>query len=122
RRCALAGSYGPVPTGPPGTIVVMAESDPPRRRPLPARLLGIGARAGERVASATGIDDAMESASEEAIVRALESPAVERAILRVLESEAAQESLERTLSSPAVGRAAAKALDSDVVNQAWDRL
>ena len=33
-------------------------------------------------------------------MRALESPAVERAIVRVLESEAAQESLERTLSSP----------------------
>ena len=101
----------------------MASPDEPRRRPpLPARLLGIGARAGERVASATGIDDAVEGATEEAIVRALESPAVERAILRVLESEAAQESLERTLSSPAVGRAAAKALDSEVANQAWDRL
>ncbi len=102
----------------------MASSQPPpgRRPALPARLLGIGARAGERVASATGIDDALEVATEEAIVRALESPAVERAILRVLESDAAQESLERTLTSPAVERAAAKALDSDVVNQAWDRL
>ena len=94
----------------------------PRRPALPARILGIGARAGERVASATGIDGAVETATEEAIVRALESPAVERAILRVLESEAAQESLERTLSSPAVERAAARALDSDVVNHAWDRL
>lgn len=93
-----------------------------RRPPFPARLLGIGARAGERVASATGIDDALESATEEAIVRALESPAVERAIVRVLESDAAQESFERTLSSPAVERAAARALDSDVVNHAWDRL
>lgn len=99
------------------------EQPPPGRRPpFPARLLGIGARAGERVAAATGIDDALEVATEEAIVRALESPAVERAILRVLESEAAQESLERTLSSPAVERAAARALDSEVVNHAWDRL
>ena len=86
----------------------MASPDEPRRRPpLPARLLGIGARAGERVASATGIDDAVEGATEEAIVRALESPAVERAIVRVLESEAAQDAFERTLSSPAVERAAA---------------
>jgi uncharacterized RDD family membrane protein YckC len=99
------------------------EQPPPGHRPaLPARLLGIGARAGERVASATGIDDALEVATEEAIVRALESPAVERAILRVLESDAAQESLERTLSSPAVERAATRALDSEVVNHAWDRL
>ncbi len=105
----------------------MAERDQrgpsePRRRPLPARLLGIGARAGERVASAAGIDDAVETATEEAIVRALESPAVERAIIRVLESEAAQDALERTLSSPAVERAAVKVLDSELVDHVWDRL
>lgn len=102
----------------------MAESDrtPRRRTPLPARLLGIGARAGERVASAAGIDDAVESATEEAIVRALESPAVERAIIRVLESDAAQEAFERTLSSPAAERAAVKVLDSELVDHVWDRL
>jgi uncharacterized RDD family membrane protein YckC len=106
----------------------MAEGDqlppasPRRRTPLPARLLGLGARAGERVASAAGIDDAMESATEEAIVRALESPAVERAIIRVLESEGAQGALERTLSSPAVERAAVKVLDSELVDHVWDRL
>jgi len=101
----------------------MASPDEPRRRPpLPARLLGIGARAGERVASATGIDDAVEGATEEAIVRALESPAVERAIVRVLESEAAQDAFERTLSSPAVERAAVRVLDSDLVDHVWDRL
>jgi uncharacterized RDD family membrane protein YckC len=101
----------------------MAAPDEPRRRPpLPARLLGIGARAGERVAEATGIDDALESATEEAIVRALESPAVERAIVRVLESDAAQEAFERTLSSPAVERAAERVLDSELVDHVWDRL
>ncbi|HXV53918.1 MAG TPA: RDD family protein [Solirubrobacterales bacterium] len=101
----------------------MASPDEPRRRPpLPARLLGIGARAGERVASATGIDDAVEGATEEAIVRALESPAVERAIVRVLESEAAQDAFERTLSSPAVERAAVRVLDSELVDHVWDRL
>ena len=102
----------------------MSEARPPggRRPALPARLLGAGARAGERVAAAAGLDQAVETATEEAIVRALESPAVERAILRVLESEAAQESLERTLSSPAVERAAVKVLDSDLVDHVWDRL
>ena len=93
-----------------------------RRPPLSARLIGAGARAGERVASATGLDSAVETATEEAIVRALESPAVERAIVRVLESEAAQESLERMLTSPAVERAASRALDSEVVNRAWEQL
>src|SRR5215208_1243897 len=101
----------------------MSEEDFGARRPrLPARLLGAGARAGERVVAAAGIDTAVESATEEAIVRALESPAVERAIVRVLESEAVQDSLERTLSSPAVERAAVKVLDSELVDHVWDRL
>ena len=69
-----------------------------------------------------GIDEAVERTTEEAIVRALESPAVERAIIRVLESDAAQESLERTLSSPAVERAADQVLDSELVDHVWDRL
>jgi uncharacterized RDD family membrane protein YckC len=85
-------------------------------------MLGIGARAGERVAAATGIDEAVERTTEEAIVRALESPAVERAIVRVLESDAAQESFERTLSSPAVERAAERVLDSELVDHVWERL
>lgn len=98
--------------------------DPQRRGrvALPARLFGIGARSAERVAAATGIDDALESATEEAIVRALESPAVERAIVRVLESEAAQDAFERALSSPAAERAAVKVLDSELVDHVWDRL
>ncbi len=89
---------------------------------MPARLLGAGARAGERVAAATGIDGAVEGATEEAIVRALESPAVERAIVRVLESDEAQAAFERTLSSPAVERAAVQVLDSSLVDHVWDRL
>ena len=101
----------------------MASPDEPRRRPpLPARLLGIGARGAERVASATGIDDAVEGATEEAIVRALESPAVEQAIVRVLESDEAQAAFERTLSSPAVERAAVRVLDSQLVDHVWDHL
>ena len=74
------------------------------------------------MAAATGIDDAVERTTEEAIVRALESPAVERAIIRVLESEAAQDALQRTLSSPAVERAVVEVLDSELVDQVWDHL
>jgi uncharacterized RDD family membrane protein YckC len=69
-----------------------------RRGPLPTRLL--------------------ERGTEEALVRALESEAVERAIIRVLESGAA----DRVLSSPAVERAVIKALDSELVDHAWDHL
>jgi uncharacterized RDD family membrane protein YckC len=102
----------------------MARGEPPspERRPLPARLLGLGARGAERVASATGIDDAVDVATEEAIVRALESPAVERALIRVLESDEAQRVLERALSSPAVERTAVRVLDSQLVDHVWDRI
>src|SRR5918995_4585186 len=101
----------------------MAENKRPVRRPsVAARLLGGSARSARVVAEATGIDDAVDLATEEAIVRALESPAVERALVRVLESEAAQEAFERTLSSPAVERAAVRVLDSELVDHVWDRL
>ncbi len=96
--------------------------DPPRRATPLSNLLGIGARGAERVVSATGIDDAVERTTEEAIVRALESPAVERAIVRVLESDAAQDALQRTLASPAVERAAEEIIDSPLVDHVWDRL
>src|SRR5262245_28573947 len=92
------------------------------RPPLPGRLLGAGARAAGAAASAAGLDQVAERTTEEAIVRALESPAVERAIFRVLESEEAQEAVARVLASPAVERAAVQVLDSELVDRVWDRL
>lgn len=77
-----------------------------RRPPLPARLIGRGAG---RVAGATGLDRAAEATAEEAIVRAVESEAVERALARVLEG-------------PALERAVAKALESQAVEESWRRL
>jgi len=101
----------------------MAEDQRPTRRPsFAARLLGGSARSARVVAEATGIDDAMDLATEEAIVRALESPAVERALVRVLEGPAVEEAVERLLASPAVERAAINALDSPLVDKVWDRL
>jgi uncharacterized RDD family membrane protein YckC len=97
--------------------------DPPRREtPLPGRLLGAGARGARAVAGAAGLDDVAERTTEEAIVRALESPAVERAIFRVLESDEAQEALARALASPAVERAAVQVLDSQLLDRIWERL
>jgi uncharacterized RDD family membrane protein YckC len=96
-----------------------AEGEGPRpSAPLP-RLLGAGARGARAVAGAAGLDEAVERTTEEAIVRALESPAVERAIVRVLESDEAQAALERALESPAVERAVIGALDSQLVDRAW---
>lgn len=47
---------------------------------------------------------------------------MERAIIRVLESEAAEGVLDRALASPAVERAVIKVLDSKLVDQAWEHL
>jgi uncharacterized RDD family membrane protein YckC len=74
------------------------------------------------VAGAAGLDQVAERTTEEAIVRALESPAVERAIFRVLESDEAQQALARALASPAVERAAIQVIDSDLVDRVWERL
>ena len=100
----------------------MADQRPTRRPSFAARLLGGGARSARAVAEATGIDDAVDIATEEAIVRALESPGVERALVRVLEGPAVEEAVERLLSSPAVERAAINALDSPLVDKVWERL
>lgn len=55
-------------------------------------------------------------------MRALESPAVERALVRVLEGPAIEEAVERLLASPGVERAAVNALDSPLVDKVWERL
>jgi uncharacterized RDD family membrane protein YckC len=94
----------------------------PGRLPLPARLLGGGARGARRVAQAAGVDRAVEVAAEEAIVTALESPAVERAVVRVLQGPAVEEAMRGALESPAVERALFEAIDSQLVDTVWQRV
>jgi uncharacterized RDD family membrane protein YckC len=95
---------------------------PTRRLPLPARLIGGSARGARRVAQAAGVDRAVEVATEEAIVRAVESPAVERAVIRVLQGPAVEEAMRGALESPAVERALMDAVDSRLVDTVWQRL
>jgi uncharacterized RDD family membrane protein YckC len=97
-------------------------SPPSGQPPLPARLLGGGARGARRVAQATGVDRAVEVAAEEAIVRAIESPAVERALARVLRGPAVEEATREALNSPAVERALGEAVDSRLVDTVWQRI
>jgi len=99
-------------------------TDQPReiRPSLASRLMGRGVRGAEAIAGATGIDDAVGVVTEEAIVRAFESPAVERALVRVLEGQAVEDSVQRVLASPAVERAVVDALDSELVDHVWERL
>src|SRR3954466_13696975 len=94
----------------------------PGRLPLPARLIGGGARGARRMAQAAGMDRAVETAAEEAIVTALESPAVERAVVRVLQGPAVEEAMRGALESPAVERALVDALDSQMTDRVWQRL
>jgi uncharacterized RDD family membrane protein YckC len=90
--------------------------------PLSARLLGAGVRGARTVGRATGIDRAVEVAAEEAIVAALESEAVERALARVLEGPLVEEAVEGALESEAVKRALLEAMDSELVDELWRRL
>jgi len=92
------------------------------RAPIPARLLGVGVRGARTVTKATGIDRAVENAAEEAIVAAVESGAVERAMARVLEGPVVGEAVEGALESDAVKRALLEAMDSELVDEVWRRL
>ena len=102
----------------------LASGDPARngRLPLSARLLGAGARGARTVGRATGLDRAFEVAAEEAIVAAVESEAVERAMARVLRGPVVEEAVEGALESDAVKRALLEAMDSELVDEVWRRL
>jgi uncharacterized RDD family membrane protein YckC len=94
-----------------------------RSRSPAARVLGAGARGAERLAGATGVDRAIEDAAEEAIVRALRSPAVERAIVRVLvEENAVGRAFEEALTSDQVVEAIVAALDTEVADRIWEEI
>jgi uncharacterized RDD family membrane protein YckC len=96
----------------------------PAGKPLPlsVRLLGAGVRSARSVSKAAGIDRAVESAAEEAMVAAVESEAVERAIARVLRGPVVEEAMNSALESEAVKRALVDALDSELVDEVWRRL
>ncbi|HXR31856.1 MAG TPA: RDD family protein [Solirubrobacterales bacterium] len=98
--------------------------DGPSARPLPlsVRLLGAGVRSARSVSKAAGIDRAVEAAAEEAMVAAIESEAVERALARVLRGPAVEEAMNSALESDAVKRALVEALDSELVDEVWRRL
>ncbi|MBS1880145.1 MAG: RDD family protein [Actinobacteria bacterium] len=91
-------------------------------RPLSARLLGVGVRGARGIGRATGIDRTMQLAAEEAIVGAIESEAVERAMARVLQGPVVEEAVQGALESDAVKRAILEALDSELVDEVWRRL
>jgi uncharacterized RDD family membrane protein YckC len=96
----------------------------PSGRPLPlsVRLLGAGVRGARSVGKAAGLDRAVEVAAEEAMVAAVESEAVERALVRVLQGPLVEEAVHGALESETVRRALIDALDSEMVDEVWRRL
>jgi uncharacterized RDD family membrane protein YckC len=96
----------------------------PSGKPLPlsVRLLGAGVRGARTVGKATGVDRAVQSAAEEAMVAAVESEAVERALVRVLQGPLVEQTTQGALESEAVKRALVEALDSEMVDEVWRRL
>ena len=96
----------------------------PSGRPLPlsVRLLGAGVRSARNVSKVAGIDRAVEAAAEEAMVAAVESEAVERALVRVLKGPVVEEAVHGALESETLKRALVDALDSEMVDEVWRRL
>jgi uncharacterized RDD family membrane protein YckC len=83
--------------------------------PPAARVLTAGAKGAERMARVAGVDRVLNDAVEEAIVRALRSPAVIRAIERTVETHA--ETAER--ESEEIAQIVRRVLESDAAAQAW---
>lgn len=96
----------------------------PAGRPLPlsVRLLGAGVRGAQTVGRAAGIDRAVQVAAEEAMVAAVESEAVERALVRVLQGPLVEEAVRGALESETVKRALIEALDSEMFDEVWRRM
>jgi uncharacterized RDD family membrane protein YckC len=90
--------------------------------PLSARLLGAGVRGVRGVGKVTGVDRAVELAAEEAIVGAIESEAVERAMARLLEGPMVGDAVQGALESDQVTKAILEAMDSELVDEVWRRL
>lgn len=84
-------------------------------KPPVARLLTAGAKGAERMAQATGVDRALDQAVEEALVRALRSPTIGRAIERAIEENAAT----AELRSDDIAQAVKRALESTVAEEVW---
>jgi uncharacterized RDD family membrane protein YckC len=84
-------------------------------KPPVARLLTAGAKGAERMAHATGVDRALDQAVEEAIVRALRSPGVRRAIARAMASDA----MTAEWDSDEIARVVNRVLDSEAAERVW---
>lgn len=98
---------------------------PPRdeaSKTLAGRLLSGGTKSAQRVAGVAGLDKALETAIEEAIVRAVESEATERAVARILNGPIIEQAVQQALRSEAVEQALLETVDSEMVDRLWGRI
>ena len=93
---------------------------PPRS--IAERLFSTGTRGAQRFADVSGLDQAIESAVEEAIVRAIESEATENAIARVINGPVIEQAVSEAMASESVEKAIIEALDSDMSERIWDHI
>jgi uncharacterized RDD family membrane protein YckC len=129
---AQAGSNGAQPGQERNTVAqngatdlaAAGEGEPNGQRSasIPGRLIETGARGAKALAGVTGLDRAAEAATEDAIVAALESPALDRAIERFIEGDAFDRAVNRALQSPALEQAIVRALESPMSDRIWERL
>ncbi len=89
-------------------------------RSLAGRIFSTGSRGAQRLADRSGLDEAIESAVEEAIVRSLESEATENAIARVINGPLIEQAVAEAMASESVEKAIIEALDSEMVERVWD--
>jgi uncharacterized RDD family membrane protein YckC len=92
------------------------------QRSITERIMQRGAKNAQRVVDAAGLDQAIETAVEEAIVRAIESEATEKAIARILNGPLIEQAVTEALKSPEVEKAIIEVLDSQTATRVWDHV
>lgn len=91
-------------------------------RSIAERVLSSGTRGAQRFADLSGLDQAIESAVEEAIVRAVESEATENALARVINGPLIEQAVSEAMASETVEKAIINALDSEMTERIWDHI
>lgn len=86
------------------------------------RIVSGGTKRAQRVAGIGGLDRVIETAVEDAIVRAIESDATERAIARILNGPMVEGAVQEALRSKEVEQALFDTLDSEMVDRLWGRI
>lgn len=89
---------------------------------LAGRIVGAGTGRARRMVGATGIDQALETAVEDAIVRAIESEAVERSMTRILNGPLIENAVRDAMTSQAFEDALLEIGESDLIDRIWARI